>query len=139
MAKPTPAETAHALVVAHVDTLEKLQVVVAIAADPARTWTLDEIALEVGQPALHVRKAIDALRASGVIRLVPGPRYRFVFAPAAGDLAAACTVIADAYADDRDGLTRAVRSAELDRARSPADELVSAFQIRVLKEDGGDE
>jgi hypothetical protein len=134
-----PSEAARTLVAAHVDTLEKLEVVIAAVSQPAKTWTLDGMARDLNIAALHLRTAIDALRAAGILRLVPGLRYRLVYAPSSPSMRAACAALASDHAADREAVVRLVRARELDRMRSPADEFAEAFRIRQPDEVGDDE
>jgi hypothetical protein len=139
MSESEPSEAARALVACHVDTLEKLEVVIAVVDQPAKTWTLDGMARELNIPAMHLRTAIDALRAAGILRLVPGLRYRVVYAPASQEMRAACASLAHDHRADRDAVVRLVRERELERMRSPADEFAEAFRIRVRREVTDDE
>ena len=137
MSATAPSPAVAQLLAEHVDSLEKLEVVVACMRVPYVTWGLAEMAAELKIAATHLRPAIDALRASGILRLVPGIRYRFVFVPATDTVRDACAALATEYRADRDAMIRAVRAIELDRRSqgSPATELAEAFRIRKPVED----
>lgn len=137
MSATVPSPAVAQLLAEHVDSLEKLEVVVACMRTPYATWGLTEIAAELKIAATHLRPAIDALRASGILRLVPGIRYRFVFVPTTDAMREACVALAAEHAADRVALIRAVRAIELDRRSqgSPATALAEAFRIRKPVED----
>lgn len=135
MAAVVPSEPVAQLVAAHVNSLEKLELVVACVRAPYTTWTLGDMARQLEIAAIHLRPAIDALRASGILRLVPGIRYCFSYVPATDALRTACAALAAEYVVDREALVRAVRAVELDRNRSPATEIAEAFRLRKPVED----
>lgn len=132
---PVPSQPVADLLAHHVDSLEKLEVVVACVRTPYTTWNLTDMARQLGIAAMHLRPAIDALRASNILRQVPGIRYCFAYVPESEALRTACAALATEYAADRDAMVRAVRAVELDRNRSPATEIAEAFRLRKPVED----
>jgi hypothetical protein len=128
------------LLVTHVNTVVKLELLVAVMAAGNATWSLDAACITVGLTSSQLRPELDQLRASGLLRLVPGRPYRFRYEPATGVIAAAATALLDTYRRDRGTLLKMLRTIDLVRARrSPAEQLANAFLVRRPIEEGSDE
>lgn len=112
-------EAAQQLIAAHVNTFEKLEVMVTVLGGRRPAWTLDEIAEATRISTTRLRPHLDALRACGLLRSIPGRSYRFVFEPSSAELAEGAAALHGAYHRDRGAViyalrevTRRVRSAE---------------------------
>jgi hypothetical protein len=128
------------LLVEHVNTLEKLELLVAVMSAPQTTWSLEAVCHAIRISPSEVRPHLDKLRACGLFRLVPGRPYRLRYEPQTRDLADAAAAILATYQHDRVALLRVLRTIDLMRARrAPAEELASAFVVRKLVEEGSDE
>jgi hypothetical protein len=129
-----------ALLVEHVNTLEKLELLATVMGAPHATWSLDAVCDELRIPASQLRPQIDQLRACGLLRLVPGRPFRLRYQPQTRELADAAAAVLAVYQRDRGALVKVLRTIDLLRARrAPAEELASAFVVRRLIEEEGDE
>jgi hypothetical protein len=134
-----PTDAVRALLSEQVDTFDKLEIVVTMAGDPKQRWTLDALTAALRVSAVDLRPVIDELRASGVVRRVPGATYCLVYAPQ-DSLAVACAELCRLYQIDRSWVVRALRDVELARVRrSTADDFADAFRIRRPRPEPSDE
>src|SRR5690242_18529901 len=97
------------LLVEHVNTFEKLDIVVAVMGDPHSTWSLDGICRAIRITPTHLRPHLDALRACGILRSTPGSTFRFRYDPASAEIDAAATALYAAFQRDRGAIIKMLR------------------------------
>lgn len=124
-----------ALLRSSVDTLEKLELVTAMAREPITNWSLEDLSARVRVPRSELVYAIDQLRAAGILRQVPGTTYKLLYTPTTRELAAACSALRQVYDRQPSAVIRMLRELEMDRSsNSEAD----VFPIRRSRTDHDD-
>jgi hypothetical protein len=119
------------LLVDHVDTVEKLEVIAAVLDGVRDAWSLDTISTTIRISPTQLRPHLDELRACGLLRSIPGRSYRFRYDPQTPILAQGARALHAAYQQDRGSLIKIIRLLETERARrSPADVFAEAFVVR---------
>ena len=137
---PRIGDDVRRLIADHVDSLEKLELLALLAERPREVWTLEAAAAAICLPVVQLRRAMDELRAAGLVRTSPGKSIRIELAPATPQLASACGALCDAYAADRIAILKLTNAIALDRVReSAASAFARAFQIRRRREAGEDD
>jgi len=110
-----------------INSVEQIAVLVLLRADPARAWTVGEIARELRSTDTAITCRLDDLRLAGVI---PSARDsdRVEYAPASQQMADLVSALADAY---REQPTRVI---ELIYAKPPDAVLQFAAAFKLSKE-----
>ena len=114
-----------------IDNLDSLEVVMLLYREQARTWTADQVAVQLKISFRVARRELDRMRGRGIARM-DGEDPGFQFDLSDADKAAAVARIATAYGSRRIELINYVASQTLKRIQSIAD----AF--RVNKDRGGE-
>ena len=104
----------------HIDSVEQLEILLLLSADPQREWTADEVTAELRLGAGSARArladlAVNGLLAEGTARV---PRYRY--APRMPDLEGVVTELVAAYRDRRVTVVQLIYSADRPPRRKPA-------------------
>ena len=122
-----------------IQSLEQLEVLVAIQGQPNKAWTADEVAGVVGLPVAMMAESLDGLIAVGLARYAStaagDPTYRYEARTPA--LARAVAGLTRAYASNRLDIMRLMSALAIERVRSEAANLFAdAFVIPRKKEPG---
>jgi len=122
---------------AHVESFEKLELLMLLRRAPGGSCTTGEIARSLDLDADEVREIVAALSAAGLVaRAVDGA---ISLAPRTGEDRAALDELARVYDEDRIALVKAIAETAMDRLRSLARRaFAEAFVIRK-KPGGGDD
>lgn len=110
----------------HIDSVEKLEVLLLLRNQPARAWTAGGVAQELRIMEASAQGRMEDLCARGLVACEGGvpPTYRF--APAASDDSQAVTELAATYATRRVSVITFIFSRPTDRLRSFA----NAFRLK---------
>jgi len=122
-------EEVRSFLLQHVDSVEKLEVLLLVRSQPDRDWTADQIAAELRTDPRSARLRLDDLRGSGLVAAgEAGARYL----PRTPALARAVEATASAYRTHRVAVVTLIFSRPTERIRSFAD----AFRLRKEEDDG---
>jgi biotin operon repressor len=102
-----------------VDSVEKLEMVVALHDAAGRTMSVDRLCRALQLSRETVRQAVVELRAMAVVALTPRGEVRLLPLPS-GDLADATIELVRLHMDDRDSLLTALDEIAVGRVRSTA-------------------
>ena len=110
----------------HIDSIEKLEVLLLLRANPGRPWTAAAVAGELRIMETSAQGRLDDLTARGLLAHEGGTPPSYRYAPISGEDAQAVTELASTYAQRRVSVITFIFSQPQDRLRSFAD----AFRIR---------
>jgi hypothetical protein len=88
------SDAARRLLLAHVDTFDKLEVLVHLWQHRARAWTAQLVADHLKMNADVAAGLLDALCGSGLVSQRPGPPPQYGYAPRSEELACAADALA---------------------------------------------
>lgn len=89
--------TVEAFVTAHVQTLEELQLLMAIVQSEDRWWDAHDAAREYGMAVSDARAALERLAARNLLDIRIGEELHYRFQPGTPELGEAARAAADAY------------------------------------------
>jgi hypothetical protein len=111
-------------VLRHIDSIEQLEVLLLLRAQPGRAFTAVEVSRDLRTAPASADRRMASLAESGLLAAEGSGAYRY--APRTGELDAAAGELAEAYSVRRIAVTTLVYSRPLDQVRTFAD----AFKIR---------
>jgi predicted ArsR family transcriptional regulator len=111
---------------AHIDSIEKLEVLLLLRNQPSRTWTAGAVAQELRIMEASATGRMEDLCARGLLACEGGAPATYRFAPAASDDSQAVTELAATYATRRVSVISFIFSRPTDRLRSFA----NAFRLK---------
>ena len=110
----------------HIDSIEKLEVLLLLRANPGRPWTAAAVVGELRIMEMSAQGRLDDLTGRGLLANEGGSPPSFRYAPHTGEDAQAVTELASTYAQRRVSVISFIFSQPQDRLRSFAD----AFRLR---------
>ena len=116
----------------HIDSIEKLEVLLLLRNQPARAWTAAAVAQELRIMEASAMGRLEDLCARGLVSCEGGTPATYRFAPTAADDAQAVTELATTYATRRVSVITFIFSQPMDRIRSFA----NAFRLKKDPSDG---
>jgi len=122
-----------------IQSLEQLEVLIAIQRQPKKAWTPEDVAAVVGLPVGIMEESLDGLIAAGLARHLSSasgsPTY--CYEPRTPSMGRAVAGLARAYASNRLDIMRLMSTLAIERVRSEAANLFAdAFIIQRKKEPG---
>lgn len=111
-----------------IDSIESLELLVFFHRGEGRSWTLAEIADQLGAPEPLLRSKLERLEAEGLVGRA-GEHYQY--GPTSERLARAADLIAGSFATRRIATINFVASSALERIR----EIAEAFRLGKRKQD----
>lgn len=108
----------------HITSYEQLEILLLLRTEPARAWSLEEVAqpLSIARPAATA--ALAHLRELGLVVIVEehggGDGARYALAEGPAELSSTVAALAVAYDEDRAGVMRALSRNAIARLRSRA-------------------
>ena len=115
-------ERARTLIVEHIHSVEQLEILLLLRAEPDRDWTAEQINDRIKSSLSSVESRLGDLERSALVQR-EGNRYRYAPGP---ELAAAVTELANAYAERRYTVIDLIFSRPTDKLRVFA----RAFKLR---------
>jgi predicted ArsR family transcriptional regulator len=116
----------------HIDSVEKLEVLLLLRNQPARTWTAASVAQELRIMEASATGRMEDLCARGLLACEGGTPATYRFAPASSEDAQAVTELASTYAQRRVSVITFIFSRPTDRLKSFA----NAFRLKKGPGDG---
>jgi hypothetical protein len=116
----------------HIDSIEKLEVLLLLRNQPARTWTAGSVAQELRIMEASATGRMEDLCARGLLSCEGGTPATYRFAPVSSEDAQAVTELASAYASRRVSVITFIFSRPTDRLRS----FSNAFRLKKGPGDG---
>ena len=116
----------------HIDSVMQLEILLLLAAQPAKVWTPTELAQELRIDPAWVDAQLQTMGGRGVIAVTEESPVGFRYEPRTPALAETVRELAQAYADRRVTVIGLIFSKPIDKIRSFAD----AFRIRKDRSDG---
>jgi hypothetical protein len=104
----------------HIDSFEKLEVLMLLQHHPQSVWNASSVSLRVGITPLAAAAALQGLHDAGLIAVRPGGQFSFEHAREDSELARAVEQLADRWGHDPVPLMRFMATTALDRLRSSA-------------------
>jgi DNA-binding GntR family transcriptional regulator len=114
-----PAEV-RALIRDHLETYERLEILLLLHRHGGETCTTDWVVEQLKLGTTPAAEALDALAQRGLLRRVPGPPAGFRFAPGNAQLAAATEHLAATYGEQRLEVVKYMSSCAIERMRTAA-------------------
>lgn len=119
----------------HVHNYEQLTVLVLLATDMDRAWTVGEASTDSGMPPEYVEDALRSLAASGLVQLQPGPPATYIVTD--GQTRELLRRLVDVFAANRLAVMKTMNANAITRVRTGAARAFSsAFLIGKKKKDG---
>ena len=120
-----------------VRSIEELEALLRVRAEPTRSWSAAEVGTAVGVGADAAREALEELAANGLIAASNASPLTFHYAPREPKLAAVVDLLAEAYATHRVEVLVLISKSAMSRVRRGALRTFSeAFRLRGPKKDG---
>jgi hypothetical protein len=116
----------------HIDSIEKLEVLLLLRARTDREWTTSSVALELRITEASAARRLAELKTGGLLLQDGISDVAYRFSPDRSEDVQAATELATAYATHRVSIISFIFSRPLDRVRGFAD----AFVIKPDKDDG---
>jgi DNA-binding IclR family transcriptional regulator len=136
MADPEIASDVRRLLDAHVETYAQLEVLIRLASDCDRHWTIDDLAHELAIPVASVREAVDHLLRSGLIERSDQGGEALFTCRAHREVLPLLESLAEAYRVNRLAVVNLMNANALERMRTAAMRAFArAFQIGT-RDDG---
>jgi predicted ArsR family transcriptional regulator len=110
----------------HIDSIEKLEVLLLLRNQPARTWTAGGVAQELRIMEASAQGRMEDLCARGLVSCEGGTPPTYRFAPTSSEDSQAVTELATTYATRRVSVISFIFSRPTDRLRSFA----NAFRLK---------
>ncbi|MBF5043540.1 hypothetical protein FGE12_14175 [Aggregicoccus sp. 17bor-14] len=110
----------------HIDSIEKLEVLLLLRAQPGRTWTSAGVAQELRIMEASATGRMEDLCARGLLACEGGAPATYRFAPASSEDAQAVTELAASYSTRRVSVISFIFSRPADRLKSFA----NAFRLK---------
>jgi len=130
-------EGVHQLLRERVGGFEELELLLRLARDPARAWTLEEAEAALGMNSDALAAAFQALADKAVIAALGQDRRMFRFQPESADVRAACEALIRLYDQDRFGVVVLLGQIAFERInRVTARAFADAFVIRKARKGG---
>ena len=117
-------------IIDHIDSVMQLEVLLLIASEPGRAWTVKDLAELLRIDPTWVDSQLRAMAARGLVAQQPDSAA-FRFEPRSAELSQALDELAKTYADRRVTVIGLIFAKPIDKIRSFAD----AFRIRKDKAD----
>lgn len=114
---------------AHIDSLDKLEILLLLFRSPARTWSAGEVTSELRLSDAATELRLEALRKASLIARDDGPPPRYCFQPGDGAVEVAIRATAEAYRERRLTVTSFIFS----RPIAGITEFADAFRFRKGK------
>jgi hypothetical protein len=116
----------------HIDSIEKLEVLLLLRNHPARMWTASAVAQELRITEMSAAGRLEDLCSRALLGCEGGTPPTYRFAPAASDDSQAVTELASTYAQRRVSVISFIFSKPTDRLKSFA----NAFRLKRGPHDG---
>lgn len=117
----------------HIDSIEKLEVLLLLRARTDRVWTAPAVALELRITEASAARRLAELTAAGLLVLDGSPGDGYRFSPAQSDDVKSAAELATSYAGRRVSVISFIFSRPMDRVRGFAD----AFVLKPDKDGKG--
>ena len=111
MSTAVPDDVAE-LIARHIDSVEKLEVLLLVRGARERAWTPDQVSRELHRSGASVDRCMGQLRKSGVLERPRPGQYRF--APQTPDLERRVDHLAEVYATRRTSVVQLIASNPMD-------------------------
>lgn len=132
-----PLESVRQLILEHVDSFEKLEILMLLGQDATRAWTVSDVRNRLNLPMSAARSALDELFVSNLLDARVGEERAFRYAPRSQQLANAVNDLASAYEQDPLAVTSFMAKTSLERLRSTATRaFADALRLQAPSERG---
>ena len=125
MASQLPNEIQE-FIIQHIDSLEQIEILLLLSGAPGRTWTPNEVIMQLRSSTESVQKRLETLVAHGLVVEVDPQTHAHQYHPATPDLARAVDQLATNYRERRLKVIECIFSKPISSLRIFAD----AFRIR---------
>lgn len=116
----------------NIDSLEQIEVLLLLSGSPERTWTPNEVNIQLRSSAESVQKRLQSLVARGLVAEVDSQTHAHQYRPATPTLAHAVDQLAENYRERRLKVIECIFSKPISSLRIFAD----AFRIRKDQNNG---